>query len=186
MRHRFLSLIAVLFALSSFKSEAQKLSLSTNLLDYACLGTINAEGSYSLSRYWSLSLGVEYNPFTFRKGLENQFQLRRRSCSLGARFWPWHIWSGWWMAGKIHYQEYNFGGIVSRQTEEGDRVGIGLCAGYTHMINPHWNIEFGLGGWTGTDWFRRYSCQECGGIQMSGKRWFILPDDILVALVYVF
>ena len=90
------------------------------------------------------------------------------------------------MAGKIQYQEYNFGGIVSRQTEEGDRVGIGLCAGYTHMINPHWNIEFGLGGWTGTDWFRRYSCQECGGIQMSGKRWFILPDDILVALVYVF
>ena len=54
------------------------------------------------------------------------------------------------------------------------------------MVTPHFNIEFGLGGWTGVDWFRRYSCQQCGPIQDLGQRWFVLPDDIMIALAYVF
>ncbi len=179
-------MMAALFAISSFEVEAQRFSISANLLDYACLGTLNAECSYSVSRYWSLTLGAEYNPFTFRKGQEDQFQLRRLSYSFGARLWPWHTWSGWWMSGKIQYQEYNFGGILSRETDEGDRAGFGLYAGYTYMVSPHFNIEFGLGAWGGLDWFRRYSCQQCGLTQMSGRRWFVLPDDIMISLVYVF
>ncbi len=180
------SLVVLVLAISSFKAEAQRFSLATNLLDYACLGTINAECSYSVSRCWSLTLGAEYNPFTFRKGRDDQFQLRQQSYSVGARLWPWHTWSGWWMAGKIQYQEYNYGGIISRQTEEGDRAGIGLYAGYTYMVNPHFNIEFGLGGWTGSAWFSRYACQQCGSLEMSGQKWFVLPDDVTIALVYVF
>lgn len=186
MRRYLFVMAAVFVALSSYKAQAQRFTLSTNLMDYACLGTLNIESSYSVSRYWSLTLGVEYNPFTYKKDTENQFQLRQQSYSFGARLWPWHTWSGWWMAAKVGYQEYNFGGIFSRETEEGDRAGIGLYAGYTHMIDTHFNIEFGLGGWGGLDWFSRYSCQQCGLLQMSGRRWFVLPDDIMIALVYVF
>lgn len=178
--------MASLFAVISFKAEARRFSLSTNLLDYACMGTFNAECAYSVSRYWSLTLGAEYNPFTFRKGQPDQFQLRQQSYSFGARLWPWHTWSGWWMAGKIRYQEYNYGGIVSPDTDEGDRAGLGLYAGYTYMVTPHINIEFGLGGWTGCDWFTTYSCQQCGVLQATGRKWFVLPDDIMIAFVYVF
>ena len=71
-------------------------------------------------------------------------------------------------------------------TDEGDRAGLGLYAGYTHMIGPHFNIEFGLGGWAGADWYSRYECQQCGLTMMTGRRWFVLPDDIMIALVYVF
>lgn len=185
---RFAIILAVAaFAISSLKSEAQTVSLSTNLLDYACLGTLNADVSYSLSRRWSVTAGARYNPFTFRKGdPDKQFQLRQQSYSLGARLWPWHTWSGWWFAGKLRYQEYNSGGIRSLETREGDRFGAGLYAGYTYMLTSHLNIELGLGLWSGLDVYRCYSCPVCGVTLESGKTHFILPDDIMISLAYVF
>ena len=185
---RFAIILAVAaFILPSLKSEAQTVSLSTNLLDYACLGTLNADVSYSLSRRWSVTAGARYNPFKFRKGdPDKQFQLRQQSYSLGARLWPWHTWSGWWFAGKLRYQEYNSGGIRSLETREGDRFGAGLYAGYTYMLTSHLNIEFGLGLWSGLDVYRCYSCPVCGVTLESGKTHFILPDDIMISLAYVF
>lgn len=185
---RFAIILAVAaFILPSLKSGAQTVSLSTNLLDYACLGTLNADVSYSLSRRWSVTAGARYNPFTFRKGdPDKQFQLRQQSYSLGARLWPWHTWSGWWFAGKLRYQEYNSGGIRSLETIEGDRFGAGLYAGYTYMLTSHLNIEFGLGLWSGLDVYRCYSCPVCGVTLESGKTHFILPDDIMISLAYVF
>ena len=173
--------------LAGSKSEAQTMSVSTNVLDYACLGTLNADVSYSLSRRWSITAGARYNPFTFRKGdPDRQFQMRQQSYSIGARLWPWHTWSGWWFAGKIRYQEYNFGGIRSPETREGDRFGGGLYAGYTYMLSPRFNIEFGLGLWSGLDVYKCYSCPVCGVTLKSGKTRFILPDDIMISFAYVF
>ena len=112
--------------------------------------------------------------------------MRQQSYSIGARLWPWHTWSGWWFAGKIRYQEYNFGGIRSPETREGDRFGGGLYAGYTYMLGPHLNIEFGLGLWSGLDVYKCYSCPVCGVTLKSGKTRFILPDDIMISFAYVF
>ena len=184
MRKLFLTFVVVLCPSLMY---GQKISLSTNLLDYAALGTMNAEASYALSRKWSVTAGVRCNPFTFRSGdKDSQFQMRQQSYALGVRLWPWHTMSGWWFASKIRYQEYNFGGILSAQAQEGDRVGIGLYAGYTHMLSPHFNIEFGLGLWGGMDVYRRYSCPTCGITIDEGKRGFLLPDDFMISLVYVF
>ena len=83
-------------------------------------------------------------------------------------------------------QEYNYGGITSRATREGDRVGAGVYAGYTYMLGPHFNLEFGLGAWAGVDWYDIYSCQVCGLTVDSGNGLFVLPDDIMVSVVYVF
>ena len=114
-------LLAILFCRTAV---AQTLSVSTDLLGYARLGTMNLDASYAISRRWSLVAGVRYNPFTFHKGdPQRQFQSRQQSYSVGMRLWPWHTWSGWWFAGKLRYQEYNRGGIISDKTEEGDRFG---------------------------------------------------------------
>lgn len=182
------SLLSILGMIMSCQlAQAQDFSLSTDLLGYARLGTMNVDASYAASRRWSIVAGVRYNPFTFRKGdIERQFQSRQQSYSIGARLWPWHIWSGWWFAGKLRYQEYNQGGIVSRKTEEGDRIGGGLYAGYTHMLSSHLNIELGIGLWAGMDRFRQYDCPVCGHVVDSGDRMFLLPDDIMVSIAYVF
>ena len=184
---RILVLIVTMALGSEALSFAQKFSISTDLLGYACLGTMNADMSLAVSRKWSLTLGARYNPFTFNKGdTAAQFQLRQRSGSLGVRLWPWHTGSGWWLAGKVRYQEYNMGGILSPEVREGERYGAGLYAGYTHMLSSHFNLEFGAGLWGGMDDFNRYSCGVCGVTLESGRGPFVLPDDIMVSLVYVF
>lgn len=180
-------MISVLLACAAISAQAQKFSLSTNILDYACLGTVNLDASCSVSRRWSLTAGMRYNPFTYMKGdPEEQMQLRQQSYALGARVWPWHTMSGWWFAGKLRYQEYSFGGVWSDETEEGDRGGMGLYAGYTHMLSKHFNIEFGVGFWGGLDVYRRYSCPVCGLLMSTGKRLFVLPDDLMISIAYVF
>lgn len=187
MRKYYVIVAVSCLSLFSIRAEAQRFSLSTNLLDYACLGTLNVEGSFSATQHLSLTAGVKYNPFTFGKAdPERQMQLRQRSVSLGARIWPWHTWSGWWFAAKARLQEYNFGGILSRETREGNRFGAGLYTGYTHMLGANFNIEFGLGLWGGLDIYDRYSCQVCGLTLDSGRKGFLLPDDLMISLVYVF
>ena len=136
-------LVSGIILLISHFMHAQQVSVSTNLLEYAALGTMNADVSYSISRRWSLQAGARFNPFTFRKGdARKQFQLRQQSYSIGARLWPWHTLSGWWFSSKLRYQEYNHGGIISMETQEGDRFGAGIYAGYTYMLARHLNIEF--------------------------------------------
>ncbi len=177
-----------LLMLLGTECRAQRFSLSTNLLDYAYMGTMNLEGACSVSQHLSVIAGIRYNPFTFRKAVpEQQLQLRQQSYSLGVRYWPWHAWSGWWFAAKGRYQEYNFGGLMrSPETQEGDRGGLGVYGGYTHMLGPHFNLEFGLGFWGGLDFYRKYSCQVCGRTVAAGKKVFVLPDDVMISMVYVF
>jgi hypothetical protein len=167
--------------------KAQKYSISMNLLECARLGTFNLDASYAIDRHWSLTAGARYNPFTYHKGdPERQFQARQQSYAVGARLWPWHIMSGWWFGAKTRWQEYNIGGVMSSQAREGDRLGGGLYAGYAHMLAPYLNIEFGLGLWAGADIYKVYSCPSCGLTLDDGVKAFVLPDDISIALVYVF
>lgn len=185
MKRIMFLIVAGIMAASSHAS-AQRISLSTDLLGYVCLGTLNADVSYSISRKWSMNAEIRYNPFTFNSDdPERQLQLRQRSLSIGTRLWPWHTGSGWWFAGRIRGQEYNWGGLLSRETEEGVRLGAGISAGYTHMLSRHFSMEFGLGLWGGYRSYRRYSCQECGVIVDRGRGTFLLPDDISLSLVYV-
>ena len=180
-------IVLVFIMLLSFPLHARRFAVSTNLLGYAQLGTVNAELSYALSRRWTLTAGARYNPFTFNSGdAGRQFQYRQQSYSVGARLWPWHTLSGWWFAAKARYQEYNAGGVISPETSEGDRVGAGLYSGYTLMLSKHFNIEFGLGLWGGVDMYRTYSCPVCGLTLGQGRKAFVLPDDIMVSVAYVF
>lgn len=183
---KFIYLILVLLMLP-VPSHARRFGLSTNFLDYVSLGTMNLDAAYAASRHWSLTAGVRYNPFTFREGdPDRQFQYRQQSYALGTRYWLWHTWSGWWFAGKARYQEYNAGGFGKRETEEGDRVGAGLYLGYTHMLSPHLNMEFGVGVWGGISWYTRYSCPTCGITLEEGQKSFVRPDDFMISVVYVF
>ncbi len=182
----FVALCATALLSFAFETKAQDLSISTNVAGYANFGTLNMEASYGLSRHWSLNAGVKYNPFTFDSSKYGKMQNRQQLFAIGTRFWPWHIFSGWWLAGKVQYQEYNTGGIISAVTTEGDRFGGALTGGYTYMVNPHFNIEFGLGLWGGYEAFTEYECPVCGNITDKGKKFFLQPNDLVLSLSYVF
>ena len=101
-------------------AAGRKGSISTNVAGYANLLTLNAEGSISMGRHWTLTAGAKYNPFTFGK---DHFRNKQQAYYAGMRYWPWHSYSGWWMSGKIQYQEFNAGGLGRAETSEGDRHG---------------------------------------------------------------
>ncbi len=54
------------------------------------------------------------------------------------------------------------------------------------MLGKHFNIDFGLGFWTGYDKFSVYACPVCGVTENTGSKFFILPSDVMIALSYVF
>lgn len=166
---------------------SQRLQISSNVIGFACLGTLNGEVNYAVSRHWSVGMSGRFNPFTYsRDGGSGQFQLRQRSVSAVARWWPWHVYSGWWLSGNVRWQEYNMGGILGDRTEEGERYGGGLTAGYSHMITTHLNVELGLGVWGGVKRYTVYACPECGTRLEEGIKSFVMPSDVIVALSYVF
>lgn len=183
------SIIILALAVLPHCAGAQEFAVPTNLADYADLGTLNLEASYGIARHWSLVAGAKYNPFTYNPDSDRTVQKRQRSVSAGARYWPWHIFSGWWLSGAVRYQEYNEGGLspaAARMTSEGDRFGGSLAVGYTYMLSPKFNIDIGAGVWSGYDIYKTYSCPTCGRKIDEGRRFFILPSDIMLALSYIF
>lgn len=169
------ALLVVLFFAGT--ASGQVLALSTNVVDYVQTGGLNVEASYALQRHWSVGAGMKYDGRGYQK---------QQLYSLGGRYWPWHIYSGWWLGAKMQYQEFSSAERVTYRTSEGDRIGAGASAGYSRMIGPHFNIDLGLGFWYGSGTYVRYSCPNCGSILSRGSQAFFLPNDILLALSYIF
>ena len=155
------------------------------MADYMMLGTLNVGAGVSVARHWTLEAAAKYNPFSYGPE-ENRMQNRQQVYNAGVRYWPWHVFSGWWISAKAQYQEYNHGGVFSRETREGDRMGAGLGAGYTYMVNRRLNLEFGLSGWAGWDRYAVYECPVCGFTLERGQKVFFLPNELVLALTYVF
>ena len=182
-----LILAAALFLLPQY-SHARRFSLSTNVVDYLNLCTLNLEASCGLNRHWTLNAGVRYNPFTYpRPGDDSQMQNRRQSYELGVRAWPWHVFSGWWIAARCQYSDFSDTGIWRYALNEGKALGASLSFGYTLMLSKHFNMEFGAGVWGGRLLEHNlYHCPQCMRIRESGPKAFIAPDNISVSVMYLF
>jgi len=172
---RILIILPLLLA-AALSASAQRFSAGTNAVDWLTLGTVNAEASVAVSQKVSIHAGAELNPWTWRSGDPGQFQTRQNSAWGGARWWPWHVYSGWWVGGDARYSVYNLGGVTSLETEEGDAFGAGAWGGYALMLGRWWNIDLGLGFWGGYTTYTRYACPRCGVRTDEGGKSFILPD----------
>ena len=190
MSHRYflpLALVLALTLLSETRSGAQRLSVGTNVADWLSLGTVNANASVAVARHFTINAEARVNPWTYNsKDSEAQLQNRHQTYAAGLRWWPWYVYSGWWLGLAAQYQEYNRGGIFSRSTEEGDAFGGVLSAGYTVMLHEHLNLDIGAAGWTGQTVYTVYDCPRCGRISDSGKKWFVLPSEVYLSLIWIF
>ena len=175
---------------------AQNWAMAVNTADMLDLGTMSVESSVAVGQHWSINAGAKVNPWTFAKhdtwnGLfsepdPNQKQDRKQVYAAGVRWWPWNVYSGWWVGGKAQYQEYNHGGIITKMAEEGDAFGAALSGGYSLMLKEHWNLDFGLGVWGGWTKYRKYEYPENGKLIDEGHKWFFLPNELILSIVYIF
>lgn len=185
MKHLITSLFFSMFV-ALLPASAQKWSVAVNAAEALQLGTISLEGGVAVGQHASINATAKFNPWTFNEGTDKQFQHRHQTYSIGARWWPWNVYSGWWLGGKAQYQEYNHGGIISQQTEEGDAFGLGICGGYSLMIGKHFNMDFGLGLWGGKTIYTVYARPAKGRLIDSGSKWFILPNDLIISFAWIF
>lgn len=187
MRCRIIILIvALLLPPAASARESARWSFSTNAVDWAWMLTANASAQYSVSRHFTLEAQAKWNPWTFNKTSESQLQSRQRCLSLGARWWPWYTYSGWWISARGQYREYNYGGLGTMETEEGDAAGVALSAGFSLQVTKWLNIDFGGGFWGGYKKYVRYACPYCGSKTDQGERSFILPNELLISAMFIF
>lgn len=186
----------ILISFSAVAAMAQTWAVAVNTADALELGTLGIEGSAAVGQHWSVHAGAKVNPWTFgRKDSNNgmfsepnpdQKQNRMQVYAAGVRWWPWNVYSGWWAGAKGQYQEFNRGGVLKETSQEGDAFGAGLAGGYSLMLKKHWNLDFGLGFWTGWTKYTTYACPSCGKVVDEGQKWFILPNEAILSLVYIF
>lgn len=167
--------------------------ISTNVFDWADLATINVDFGISVSRHLSLQAGLKYNPWKFEpsKGPITLVQNQQKSASIGVRYWPWYVFSGWWVCAKAQYCDYAETGVWRQAYDMGKALGAGLSAGYTLMINKHFNVEAGIGFWGGrllehTLYDCPNSCFNDNVPRESGPKNFIALNDLNVSLHWVF
>ena len=175
---------------------AQKFAVSTNLLDWANLGTVNLQAGISASRHLTLHAGIRYNPWQYGSAEKGRvFQNKARTASVGARLWPWNVYSSWWFGLNLQCEEYRRGGLIAEKTEEGRAGGLGFAAGYSRMLSGHWNFDVGLGFWVGAARYTQYRCPRCGRtltfadgtpIRNAWKGFIWPSNDVRIGLTYVF
>lgn len=164
-----------------------KFGIATNALEWANFGTVNLEAGLGVSRHFSIQVDGRYNPWTFGGKSDLPTYYHQTSASVGARWWPWYVFSGWWVGAKAKYSDVEKTGIWRPALEKTSSIGAGLSVGYTLMIHEHFNIEFGAGFWGGTHYkYNLYDCPKCMKIRESGSKAFIGVDMVSVSFMYVF
>ena len=179
--------VAIIFICSPRVAHAQRVSVSTNALSWANLGTINLEGSVSVSKHFTVLAGAKYNPWKLRT--KSQYVLINQQATgyVGAKYWPWHVYSGWWIGAKAQFQNFTEAGLFSENMVKGNALGAGISAGYSIMIGSHVNIDFGIGGWGGRVLkYDLYTNHYDNEKISSGAKNFVFIDNVIVAIAYIF
>lgn len=204
--------VIVLFLLASVGAKAQRVAISSNIADWAFLGTVNAEANVAVARHISIDAGGRYNPWRFSEGsLTDQFQFCQRTFYGGVRYWPWHVYSGWFLKTNFQWSEYNYlikggnplpkkplenlpawaAGAEKLGPVEGDAFGGTFSFGYSWILGKHLNIEIGAGAFGG------YATQKAylpGDKTPSGGRvyplpykgrWFVLPGEMTISIMWI-
>lgn len=199
MKKILLFIIAAVFSLS-LRAQGQ-FAISTNFGDWAYLGTANISGAVGFGQHFSIDATAKYNPWSFY-GKSNDRLLRNKQVTLsaGARIWPWTVFTEWYFGLGFQYQMYNRAGLWGKEIVEGDAYGAKFEIGYAYMFSKHWNMLFGLGGWLGgekrTKYYDLYDYRDIKygevteplkpGHGLPEKRFFILPNEVNISIMYIF
>ena len=182
-------ILAILFIGLPVVTNAQKWAISTNALSWASLGTVNVEGAYSINQHFSLNAGVAYNPWDVFSPTNLVMRNNQLGGFLGVKYWPWHVYSEWWIGGKVQYKQFEQVGILTSNLVKGDAIGAGLSAGYSFMISNHFNLDLGAGIWGGKIInYKEYKGKtiDDSKLKEQGSKGFVFLDNLILSIIYIF
>ncbi len=186
--YRYIVVAVVLLCIPGV-AQAQKWAVSTNVLQWASLGTINAECSYSLNQHITFNAGGVANPWDAVSPTDVKLQNKQYGGYLGAKYWPWHVYSEWWIGAKVQYKNFEQVGILTSKLVRGEALGAGISGGYSFMLGNHFNLDLGAGVWGGS--FINY--QKYKGttrveyeLMNEAKKGFFFIDNLILSIIYIF
>ena len=92
--------------------------------------------------------------------------------------------TGWMIA---YAFKYLHGPVATLNEQQVDSIGYDpIEMLYAWFGGPYLNIEFGIGLWGGYGRYVYYSCPSCGLTTEKGEGAFLLPNDVMISLSYVF
>lgn len=170
------------------ENRKTRFALSTDLVDWANLGTVNLEAGVSLHQHFSVHAGAKYNPWSFKtRNLGLALYNKQTTAYAGFRYWPWYVLSGWWVGAQAQYTDFEETGVWRHALDTGKALGGGVSFGYTLMLHENLNLEFGAGVWAGRRFEHTlYCCPDCMKVRESGPGNFVALNDISISLMYVF
>lgn len=191
MKNSLCAIVAFLFLCVHLSAQDEtpvpaRLALSTNLTDYVYLLTPNIDIQYAVSRKITADAGVRYNAWSFNHATEKEVKNRQQTYYAGARWWPWYTYSGLWLGSSVQFQEYDRGGLLRKDSESGNALGLTISGGYSIQISQWFNIDVGVGFWGGKTKYTVYECPYCGKVVEEGEKAFVLPNEARLALQFIF
>ena len=181
--------LLALAAMPAKAEEAQpatyKWAVGTDAVQWAALGCINASVEYAPGRHWGFNAGMRYNPFTYRRGAENQMQMRQATPVLGIKFWCDTTFCGWFMEGKILASVYSVANVCGSGCFDGQAIAAGVGAGWCKSMSDRWRLCIGAGILAALRDNTYYMGPVCGRIS-GRKRGPVLRPDLSVSINYLF
>ena len=182
MMKRILFILTLLTCLTIQRVDAQEISLRTSATMWLT-ATPNIEVSFPLSKQWTVHLPVLYNPWIVGDGS----RLQQLTTMPGIRWWK--------QQANVHYfaslyavaSRYHIGGWFGHDYRyDGTAYGPGIGAGYSYVLNRHWNIEAELGfGYLYTD-YDKCGWRKNSHLYAHESGWKFLPTKFDVSFVYFF
>jgi len=180
-------LLLVLLILIPLNASAQRFAISTNVADWANLGTVNLNMGVGVAKHFSIEAGGKYNGWSFSNHSGMPIMNKQTCAYAGLRYWIFYINSGWWVSARGQYKDYTQTGIWRIAVEDGKRAGGCLNAGYSYLLAKHINLDFGLGVWGGKQLeYTLKHCSNCNETMDSGSRMFFDIDNINIAISFIF
>ena len=188
MKTKIILLSFLMLLAAGYRCDAQKVSVSTDLVDWAYLWTMNGEVNVSVARHVTVLAGGKINPWMYdMKKAGKELYDCQNTVYAGVRYWPWHVFSGWWVGGKLQYSDFKRTGLFNTKLKKGKSIGAGVSAGYTFMLNERLNLDLGLGFWGGRHFkYSEYDTPQAEMPTINAPKNFIAVDELTVGLMYIF
>lgn len=182
-------LIIALLLSASVVASAQIFALKTDLVKWGT-ASINLEPEVRVGKKSTLSLGLSYNPWTYKSNKKWKHILVQPEY----RYWTCHPFGGHFLAVHPTYAHFNAGNVKSGfglwkglkdYRYQGNLYGAGVGYGYHWVLSPRWSIEVQVGVGVAYMKYNKYVCQTCGDRIGSDSKLRFMPSKVAFQLVYM-
>ena len=178
-------ILAALFCVAGTGVQAQKVTISNNLL-YDAVLTPNLRVGVRLAPNWSVGLTAGYRPWPTNDATTRK--LRHLLLSPSIRYWTDSVNVHHFFGANLIYSHYNVGGVtfpfglyksVRDERRQGDLYALGVFYGYSWPLGRFFNLEAMIGTAIGYTSYDRFECIYCGQRLGHDKKLFAMPQAAL-------